>query len=87
MCEIIVYHGSVESVVAPVCKFGRPNLDFGQGFYVTNLRQQAVAWANNISRIRQRPPYATYIKGIVRPYYKICAVRFSILMISNGLNL
>lgn len=62
MCEIIVYHGSVESVVAPVCKFGRPNLDFGQGFYVTNLRQQAVAWANNISRIRQRPPILNIYK-------------------------
>lgn len=62
MCEIIVYHGSVESVVAPVCKFGRSNLDFGQGFYVTNLRQQAVAWANNISRIRQRPPILNIYK-------------------------
>lgn len=54
MSEVIVYHGSAESVPTPICKFGRPNLDFGQGFYVTVFRQQAVAWANNIARNRQQ---------------------------------
>lgn len=54
MSEVIVYHGSTESVPTPICKFGRPNLDFGQGFYVTVFRQQAVAWANNIARSRQQ---------------------------------
>ena len=54
MNEIIVYHGGTEAVVAPVCKFGRPNLDFGQGFYVTNLREQAMAWAHNMARNRKQ---------------------------------
>lgn len=34
MSELIVYHGGTEVVEKPVCHHGRPNLDFGQGFYV-----------------------------------------------------
>lgn len=51
---IIVYHGGTEKIEHPICKFGRKNLDFGQGFYVTNIREQAVAWANNMSRNRNK---------------------------------
>ena len=54
MSTIIVYHGSTERVENPICRFGRKNLDFGQGFYVTNLREQAVAWANNMARNRKK---------------------------------
>ena len=45
MKDIIVYHGGTEIVEHPICKFGRRNLDFGQGFYITNIRKQAVDWA------------------------------------------
>lgn len=55
MSNIIVYHGGTETVENPICKFGRKNLDFGQGFYVTNLREQAVTWANNMARNRKMP--------------------------------
>ena len=55
MSNIIVYHGRTETIEKPICKFGRKNLDFGQGFYVTNLREQAVTWANNMSRNRNKP--------------------------------
>lgn len=54
MSEVVVYHGGTEPIATPICKFGRPNLDFGQGFYVTNLREQAVAWANNMAHNRQQ---------------------------------
>ena len=40
MKEIIVYHGATQKVEHPLCKVGRPNLDFGQGFYVTEIREQ-----------------------------------------------
>jgi hypothetical protein len=30
---------------APNIKYGRTNLDFGQGFYVTALKEQAEKWA------------------------------------------
>ena len=52
MNEIIVYHGGTERVEKPICKFGRRNLDFGLGFYVTNLREQAVSWALNMAKSR-----------------------------------
>ena len=40
-----VYHGSTVIVDAPLVGAGRRNLDFGLGFYVTDLEQQAVSWA------------------------------------------
>lgn len=54
MSEVVVYHGGTEPIATPICRFGRPYLDFGQGFYVTNLREQAVTWANNMARNRQQ---------------------------------
>lgn len=54
MNEIIVYHGGTEIIESPICKFGRRNLDFGQGFYVTNLRQQAERWAKNMAISRNK---------------------------------
>ena len=56
MSEIIVYHGGTEKVELPICKFGRRNLDFGQGFYITNLRKQAVDWATLVADRRKLPP-------------------------------
>ena len=56
MSEIIVYQGGTEKVEFPVCKFGRRNLDFGQGFYVTDLREQAVEWASQVADRRNLPP-------------------------------
>lgn len=54
--KITVYHGSTQVIEAPICKFGRPNLDFGQGFYVTDLKEQAIKWAQTIASRRQEKP-------------------------------
>ena len=37
-----LYHGSHVSVPSPLTGVGRKELDFGPGFYVTNLREQAI---------------------------------------------
>lgn len=76
MKEIIVYHGGTEKIENPICKFGRKNLDFGQGFYVTDIRNQAVTWANNVSRNRKKPAilncYRLYKENILQEArYKI----------------
>jgi hypothetical protein len=42
---ITLYHGSYMSVPSPLTGVGRRELDFGPGFYVTNLREQAERWA------------------------------------------
>lgn len=56
MKDIIVYHGGTEIVEHPICKFGRRNLDFGQGFYITNIRKQAVDWASQVADRRKLSP-------------------------------
>lgn len=40
-----VYHGSIVAVKEPLANVGQRNLDFGQGFYVTDLEEQAISWA------------------------------------------
>ena len=56
MTDIIVYHGGTEVIDKPLCGIGRKDLDFGQGFYITDIREQAVSWANNVSLKRQQSP-------------------------------
>lgn len=56
MNEIIVFHGGTDIIEKPVSGFGRKNLDFGQGFYVTNIREQAMKWAENMARNRKLSP-------------------------------
>lgn len=40
-----VYHGTTMIVDAPLTGIGRRNLDFGLGFYVTDIEEQAISWA------------------------------------------
>ncbi|MBO5288396.1 MAG: DUF3990 domain-containing protein [Spirochaetales bacterium] len=39
-----LYHGSTQIVKSPLVNFGRENLDFGKGFYTTDLKEQAEKW-------------------------------------------
>ena len=55
MNTVVVYHGGTEKIENPICKLGRKNLDFGQGFYITSIREQAITWANNMARNRNMP--------------------------------
>lgn len=41
----LLYHGSIVVVERPDVQYGRPMLDFGQGFYLTQMQTQAVQWA------------------------------------------
>ena len=47
-----VFHGGTEIIEHPDINKGYAGLDFGQGFYVTDLLQQAESWADRMSRIR-----------------------------------
>ena len=53
---MILYHGGTEAVMHPDCKKGRPDLDFGQGFYVTLLLDQAEGFARRKARDRRGKP-------------------------------
>lgn len=50
---IEVYHGGTEPIEHPLVSAGRPGLDFGQGFYVTAMREQAELWADRMARRRK----------------------------------
>ena len=43
--EYVLFHGATSVVCEPLTHVGRPDLDFGPGFYLTNNREQAVSWA------------------------------------------
>jgi len=47
---MIVFHGSYTTVNEIDLTKGRSNLDFGKGFYVTNIRSQAEHWAERTGR-------------------------------------
>ena len=53
---MILYHGGTEAVMHPDCKAGRPDLDFGQGFYMTSLLDQAEGFARRKARDRKSQP-------------------------------
>ncbi len=51
---IKLYHGSYIAVESPLVGLGRKKVDFGQGFYLTNLYEQAKAWAETIAERKGR---------------------------------
>lgn len=77
-----VFHGSTEIISQPLVNAGRHNLDFGTGFYVTDLREQAVFWANrplNNGRPHWVNIYELDIDGIIHSgcrYLRFCSYDF-----------
>lgn len=55
MDKIEVYHAGTDRIETPDCSRGRVNLDFGQGFYVTDIYDQAYNFAHAKSRDRRLP--------------------------------
>ncbi len=51
---MIVFHASTQEIQSPDVVHSRPYLDFGPGFYVTTLRQQAVDYAERFKRRNQQ---------------------------------
>ena len=47
---MILYHSSFVVVAQPDLLHSRPNVDFGKGFYVTPIYEQAEKWCNRFTR-------------------------------------
>lgn len=47
---MILYHGSFVEVSVPDVEHSRSNVDFGKGFYVTPIYDQAKKWAEKFAR-------------------------------------
>ena len=60
---MIVYHGSDIVVENPDVLHSYRPLDFGKGFYVTSVREQAVRWARRKATLRGRE------KAIINVYH------------------
>lgn len=58
---IEVYHAGTEIIETPKCGVGRKNLDFGQGFYLTDIYDQALNFARSKAVDRKSP-------GIINVY-------------------
>jgi hypothetical protein len=56
MSKRVVYHGGTEVIKSPDCKYGRMGLDFGPGYYLTDVKTQAVNWAKQIADKRRQSP-------------------------------
>lgn len=69
---MIVYHGGTDSIERPDIGVGRAELDFGKGFYVTDIRSQAESWAMRVADRRQLPPilnvYEMDVEAILKNY-------------------
>jgi hypothetical protein len=51
---MMLYHGSSVAVEKPDLSFSRLRTDFGKGFYLTPLKEQAERWAERFLRERTR---------------------------------
>ncbi|MCH5234968.1 MAG: DUF3990 domain-containing protein [Muribaculaceae bacterium] len=51
-----VYHASIFRIEKPLWDRGRSNLDFGKGFYLTDIYDQALVWALRKGRENNTPP-------------------------------
>ena len=68
-----VFHGSTTIVDSPLVNAGRRNLDFGQGFYVTDLQEQAISWAErplNTGKPHFLNIYELDLQGILAQGYR-----------------
>lgn len=71
--RLILYQGGGEAVIQPDCKKGRPDLDFGQGFYVTLLQGQAEGFARRKVRGRRGEPVISVYEFDYEAAIKDCA--------------
>ena len=55
-----LFHGSYMEIVCPATVKGRTKVDFGQGFYLTDIQSQAERWAHVVS-IRRGPQFQPVI--------------------------
>lgn len=70
---MIVYHGSYCLVDNPHISFSRDALDFGKGFYVTAIEEQAVNWTSKFKRRGKKGCLNMYMLSVedIKGNYKV----------------
>lgn len=51
-----IFHGGTDAIEHPLVDIGRDGLDFGNGFYATEIYEQAQEWAKKNARQRLMTP-------------------------------
>lgn len=74
---MLVYHGSTVQVDHPISAACRPNLDFGKGFYLTDIREQAERWACRAANRDKQQWLNIYSLDIDKVRAKYTSLRFS----------
>lgn len=67
---ITLYHGSYMEVSSPQTDKGRQKVDFGQGFYLTRLLEQAEKWSRAIT-IRRGPRFQPVVNVYTLDYDRL----------------
>ena len=57
---MIIYHGSYTEIRKPDIKYSRINLDFGRGFYVTPIEEQAKNWSLKFKKKNKKAIVSIY---------------------------
>lgn len=57
---MILYHGSYLEIKSPDLEHSRKNLDFGCGFYLTPIYEQAVKWCEKFKRLEKNGIVSRY---------------------------
>jgi hypothetical protein len=70
---MVVYHGSYCLIDNPHVSFSRDALDFGKGFYVTTIKEQAINWTSKFKRRGKKGYFNSYIVKMdkVKEKYKV----------------
>ena len=55
-----LYHGSTQIIEKPLVSYGRENLDFGKGFYTTNIQEQAEKWISRFIALGKKSFVSIY---------------------------
>lgn len=58
---MILYHGSYLEISRPDLVHSRSNVDFGRGFYVTPLHEQAAKWVGRFKRLGKDGVVSRYL--------------------------
>lgn len=74
---MMLYHSSNVAVLNPDTQHSRDNLDFGKGFYLTSIYEQAVSYAQRFLRRNQKGWLNSYELNLSHDEWNI---RFLMLM-------
>lgn len=73
---MIVYHGSYIEIKNPDTLHSRDNVDFGKGFYITPIREQAVKWASRFKRNNGKGIVSSYELNMDAVYMEVKVLEF-----------